>query len=121
MSEALRIGTWPVMAGRLGAAGLLSELQAWLRLLTDLVRGVITAKSLRRGIEAALGVRSMTLDEAAAMVRQGDHNDDDALSEAEFYVLMVRLSPDIMADAEAWLEEAIANELQVARSQSPPA
>jgi hypothetical protein len=45
-------------------------------------------------------------------VREGDADGDGALSEAEFCVLMVRLSPGIMADAEAWLADAIADELQ---------
>ncbi|RCV05734.1 hypothetical protein SEVIR_1G106400v4 [Setaria viridis] len=101
----------PVMGERLGAAGLLSELRAGFRLLADPARGAITAESLRRGAAAALGVAGMAPAEADAMVREGDHDGDGALSEAEFCVLMVRLSPGIMADAEAWLEEAIANEL----------
>ncbi|CAL4971759.1 unnamed protein product [Urochloa decumbens] len=101
----------PVMGERLGTAGLLTELRAGFRLLADPARGAITAESLRRGAAAALGVAGMTLAEADAMVREGDADGDGALSEAEFCVLMVRLSPGIMADAEAWLEEAIADEL----------
>lgn len=101
----------PVMADRLGTAGLLSELRAGFRLLADPARGAITADSLRRGAEAALGVAGMTPEEAAAMVTEGDADGDGVLSEAEFCVLMVRLSPGIMEDAEAWLEEAIADEL----------
>ncbi|OEL21676.1 Calcium-binding protein KIC [Dichanthelium oligosanthes] len=101
----------PVMGERLGTAGLLSELQAGFRLLADPAQGAITAESLRRGAAAALGVVGMTAEEAAAMVREGDSDGDGALSEAEFCVLMVRLSPGIMADAEAWLEEAIEDEL----------
>ncbi|CAN6242829.1 unnamed protein product [Urochloa humidicola] len=101
----------PVMGEKLGTAGLLSELRAGFRLLADPARGAITAESLRRGAAAALGVAGMTPAEADAMVREGDHDGDGALSEAEFCVLMVRLSPGIMADAEAWLEEAIADEL----------
>ncbi|RLM78033.1 calcium-binding protein KIC-like [Panicum miliaceum] len=107
----------PVMGERLGAAGLLSELRAGFRLLADPARGAITAESLRRGAAAALGVAGMTPAEADAMVREGDADGDGALSEAEFCVLMVRLSPGIMADAEAWLEEAIAEEL--ARGEGP--
>ena len=72
-----------------------------------------------RGAAAALGVAGMTPAEADAMVREGDADGDGALSEAEFCVLMVRLSPGIMADAEAWLEEAIAEEL--ARGEEPDA
>lgn len=101
----------PVMAGRLGTAGLLSELRAGFRLLADPARGAITAESLRRSAGAVLGVAGMTAEEAQAMVGEGDHDGDGALSEREFCVLMVRLSPGIMADAEGWLEEAIADEL----------
>ncbi|GJM90064.1 hypothetical protein PR202_ga06307 [Eleusine coracana subsp. coracana] len=109
----------PVMADRLGTAGLLSELRAGFRLLADPARGAITADSLRRGAAAALGVAGMTPDEAAAMVREGDGDGDGVLSEAEFCVLMVRLSPGIMDDAEAWLEEAIADELDLDHSPPP--
>jgi calcium-binding protein KIC and related proteins len=101
---------FPVMAGRLGTAGLLSELRAGFRLLADPARGGITADSLRRGAEAALGVAGMAPEEAAAMVSEGDADGDGVLSEDEFCVLMVRLSPGIMGDAVAWLEEAIADE-----------
>uniref|UniRef100_A0A0E0CE39 EF-hand domain-containing protein n=1 Tax=Oryza meridionalis TaxID=40149 RepID=A0A0E0CE39_9ORYZ len=109
----------PVMAGRLGAEGLLSELRAGFRLLADPARGAITAESLRRSAASVLGLGGgeMTVEEAAAMVREGDQDGDGALSEAEFCVLMVRLSPGIMADAEGWLEEAIADGLL----RSPPA
>jgi hypothetical protein len=102
----------PVMGERLGTAGLLAELRAGFRLLADPARGAITPESLRRGAAAALGVPGMAPAEAAAMVREGDADGDGALSEAEFCVLMVRLSPGIMADAEAWLADAIADELQ---------
>ncbi|KAF0935040.1 hypothetical protein E2562_029549 [Oryza meyeriana var. granulata] len=110
----------PVMAGRLGAEGLLTELRAGFRLLADPARGAITAESLRRSAASMLGLGSagggMTAEEAAAMVREGDQDGDGALSESEFCVLMVRLSPGIMDDAEAWLEEAIAEEFL----RSPP-
>ena len=111
----------PVMGERLGTAGLLAELRAGFRLLADPARGAITAESLRRGAAAALGVAGMTPAEADAMVREGDADGDGALSEAEFCVLMVRLSPGIMADAAAWLEEAIAEELARGEEQPRPA
>uniref|UniRef100_A0A0D9VBJ3 EF-hand domain-containing protein n=1 Tax=Leersia perrieri TaxID=77586 RepID=A0A0D9VBJ3_9ORYZ len=113
----------PVMAGRLGAEGLLSELRAGFRLLADPARGAITADSLRRSAATVLGLAGggaggmMTAEEAAAMVREGDQDGDGVLSEAEFCVLMVRLSPGIMGDAEGWLEVAFADELL----RSPPA
>ncbi|BAF07642.1 calcium-binding protein KIC [Oryza sativa Japonica Group] len=115
----------PVMAGRLGAEGLLSELRAGFRLLADPARGAITAESLRRSAASVLGLGGgggeMTVEEAAAMVREGDQDGDGALSEAEFCVLMVRLSPGIMGDAEGWLEEAIADELLRSLPPPPPA
>jgi len=103
----------PVMGERLGTAGLLAELRAGFRLLADPARGAITPESLRRGAAAALGVAGMAPAEADAMVLEGDADGDGALSEAEFCVLMVRLSPGIMADAEAWLADAIADELRM--------
>jgi Ca2+-binding EF-hand superfamily protein len=110
----------PVMAGRLGTTGLLEELRAGFRVLADPARGAITAESLRRSAGSVLGLAGMTEEEAAAMVREGDHDGDGALSEREFCVLMVRLSPGIMDDAEGWLEEAIADEmLPPPRSPSP--
>lgn len=104
----------PVMGERLGVAGLLAELRAGFRLLADGERGAITPDSLRRGAAAALGVAGMAPADAAAMVREGDADGDGALSEAEFCVLMLRLSPGFMADAEAWLADAIAaDEMQL--------
>jgi calcium-binding protein KIC and related proteins len=110
----------PVMGERLGVAGLLAELRAGFRLLADGERGAITPDSLRRGAAAALGVAGMAHADAAAMVREGDADGDGALSEAEFCVLMVRLSPGFMADAEAWLADAIAaDEMQLLDDAMP--
>jgi calcium-binding protein KIC and related proteins len=110
----------PVMGERLGVAGLLAELRAGFRLLADRERGAITPDSLRRGAAAALGVAGMAHADAAAMVREGDADGDGALSEAEFCVLMVRLSPGIMAHAEAWLADAIAaDEMQLVDDAMP--
>jgi calcium-binding protein KIC and related proteins len=111
----------PVMGERLGVAGLLAELRAGFRLLADGERGAITPDSLRRGAAAALGVAGMAHADAAAMVREGDADGDGALSEAEFCVLMVRLSPGIMAHAEAWLADAIAaDEMQLMVDDAMP-
>ncbi|URD88327.1 calcium-binding protein [Musa troglodytarum] len=99
----------PVMAERLEAEQFVSELCGGFRLLAEPGRGVITPESLRRNA-AALGMAGMTAEDAAAMVREGDMDGDGALDEKEFCVLMVRLSPEMMADAEAWLEKAIERE-----------
>ncbi|KAG0460808.1 hypothetical protein HPP92_020735 [Vanilla planifolia] len=53
----------------------------------------------------------MTVEEAEAMVREGDLDGDGVLSEDEFCVLMVRLSPGMMSDAESWLEKAMDREI----------
>ncbi|URD88326.1 calcium-binding protein [Musa troglodytarum] len=97
------------MAERLEAEQFVSELCGGFRLLAEPGRGVITPESLRRNA-AALGMAGMTAEDAAAMVREGDMDGDGALDEKEFCVLMVRLSPEMMADAEAWLEKAIERE-----------
>ncbi|WOL05690.1 hypothetical protein Cni_G14419 [Canna indica] len=104
----------PVMAERLEAEQFVSELCGGFRLLAEADRGLITPESLRRNA-AALGMEGMTADEAAAMVREGDMDGDGALNEKEFCVLMVRLSPEMMAEAEAWLEKAIESELTTLR------
>ncbi|XP_009389387.2 calcium-binding protein KIC-like [Musa acuminata AAA Group] len=100
----------PVMAERLEAEQFVSELCGGFRLLAEPGRGVITPESLRRNA-AALGMAGMTAEDASAMVREGDMDGDGALDEKEFCVLMVRLSPEMMADAEAWLEKAIEREV----------
>jgi len=43
------------------------------------------------------------------MVREGDLDGDGVLNETEFCTLMVRLSPEMMQDAETWLEKALEN------------
>lgn len=100
----------PTMAEKLEAEDFVRELCGGFRLLADPGRGLITAESLRRNAEA-LGMEGMTAEDAAAMVREGDLDGDGALNETEFCILMVRLSPGMMEDAEAWLEKAIAREL----------
>ncbi|TYK29409.1 calcium-binding protein KIC [Cucumis melo var. makuwa] len=56
-------------------------------------------------------MEGMNENEAESMVREGDLDGDGALNEMEFCILMVRLSPGMMEDAEAWLQKAIDEEL----------
>ncbi|MQL72473.1 hypothetical protein Taro_004807 [Colocasia esculenta] len=100
----------PTMAEKLEAAEFVEELCRGFRLLADAGRGLITPESLERNA-ALLGMGGMTRGDAEAMVREGDMDGDGALNETEFCVLMVRLSPEMMRDAEAWLEEAISQEI----------
>ncbi|CAL1384690.1 unnamed protein product [Linum trigynum] len=107
----------PVMAEKLDVEGFVKELCGGFQLLCDAEKGLITSGSLRANSEL-LGMEGMTEQDAEAMVREGDLDGDGALSEAEFCILMVRLSPGMMEDAEAWLEKALHQELQ--RTSSPP-
>ncbi|XP_042404234.1 calcium-binding protein KIC-like [Zingiber officinale] len=97
----------PVMAERMEEEQFMRELCAGFRLLAEAKSSLITPASLRRNAAAALGVEGMTAAEAEAMVREGDMDGDGALNEREFCVLMVRLSPEMMADTEAWIESLL--------------
>ncbi|KAJ4746805.1 Calcium-binding protein KIC [Rhynchospora pubera] len=101
-----------VMAEKLDSDDFMQELSAGFRLLSDEHTGKITPASLLRGAAAALGLHGMTAEEAEAMVKEGDMDGDGALNESEFCVLMVRLSPGLMEDAEALLEREIDVELE---------
>lgn len=101
----------PVMAEKLDVDTFVAELCGGFRLLADPKTGLITTASLQKNC-AFLGMEEMNLEEAEAMVKEGDLDGDGALNESEFCILMVRLSPGMMQDAEAWLEKAIARELQ---------
>nr|ABK23728.1 unknown [Picea sitchensis] len=46
------------------------------------------------------------------MMEEGDLDGDGALNEHEFCVLMIRLSPSFMAEADKWLYKALSNELE---------
>lgn len=101
----------PVMAEKLDVETFVAELCCGFRLLADPLHGLITPASLMRNA-ALLGMEGMSREEAQGMVREGDIDGDGALNEMEFCTLMVRLSPGMMQDAEAWLEKALDQELQ---------
>ncbi|GKU87895.1 hypothetical protein SLE2022_181910 [Rubroshorea leprosula] len=100
----------PVMAEKLDAEAFVSELCGGFRLLADQGRGLITPDSLMKN-SALLGMEGMSKEESEEMVREGDLDGDGALNQTEFCILMVRLSPGIMQDAEVWLQQAIEQEL----------
>lgn len=100
----------PMMAEKLDAEAFVSELCIGFRLLADPATALITSESLRRN-SALLGWEGMSIEESEDMVREGDLDGDGALDEMEFCILMVRLSPDMMQEADAWLHKAIQHEL----------
>ncbi|XVE73670.1 hypothetical protein DITRI_Ditri11bG0137500 [Diplodiscus trichospermus] len=101
----------PVMAEKLDVEAFVSELCGGFRLLADQERGLITPESLRKN-SALLGMEGMSKEEAKGMVSEGDLDGDGALNQTEFCILMVRLSPGMMEDAETWLQKAIDQELR---------
>ncbi|CAN1161160.1 Calcium-binding protein KRP1 [Linum perenne] len=100
----------PVMADKLGGEGLIRELCNGFQLLMDKDRGVITPASLRLNA-AVLGLQDLSEGEIAGMVSEGDLDGDGALNQMEFCVLMFRLSPDLMTESRALLDEALEDEL----------
>ncbi|TQD91404.1 hypothetical protein C1H46_023024 [Malus baccata] len=106
----------PVMAEKLDVETFVSELCGGFQLLADPERGLITSESLKKN-SALLGMEGMSKEDAEGMVREGDLDGDGALSETEFCILMVRLSPGIMEDAETWLEKALDQELNKSSDQ----
>ncbi|KAL5718961.1 hypothetical protein ACHQM5_011809 [Ranunculus cassubicifolius] len=105
----------PVMAEKLDVESFMEELCAGFRLLADPVIWLITKESLRRN-SILLGMEEMSNEELEEMVRAGDLDGDGALSETEFCILMIRLSPEMMEDAQVWLEKALHQELNIAKS-----
>ncbi|KNA11654.1 hypothetical protein SOVF_132880 [Spinacia oleracea] len=101
----------PVMADKLDVETFVSELCGGFRLLADPEKRMITSESLRKN-SALLGMGEMSSEDAAAMVREGDLDRDGMLNEKEFCILMVRLSPGMMEDAEMWLDKALQQELR---------
>ncbi|MED6160765.1 hypothetical protein PIB30_054398 [Stylosanthes scabra] len=100
----------PVMAEKLDVETFVSELCGGFKLLADPQMGLITPESLRRNFEL-LSMDGMSKEDAEAMVRHGDLDGDGKLNETKFCILMVRLSPEMMQDVEAWLHKAIQQEL----------
>ncbi|GER43138.1 Avr9/Cf-9 rapidly elicited protein 20 [Striga asiatica] len=104
----------PFMADKLGGDGLIGELCKGFNLLVDREKGLITFESLKKN-SALLGLQDLRDDELQSMVREGDIDGDGALDEMEFCVLMFRLSPELMQQSEALLEDALEQELRAAR------
>ncbi|KAF8113769.1 hypothetical protein N665_0045s0015 [Sinapis alba] len=100
----------PIMAEKMNVEEFVEELCKGFSLLADPERDVITAESLRRN-SGVLGIEGMSKEDAQGMITEGDIDGDGALNQTEFCVLMVRLSPEMMEDAETWLEKAISQEL----------
>ncbi|KAK9051386.1 hypothetical protein SSX86_028013 [Deinandra increscens subsp. villosa] len=109
----------PVMAEKLELTTFMEELCGGFRLLADETIGLITPESLRKN-SRILGIEGMNKEDAEEMVMEGDLDGDGFLNETEFCVLMVRLSPEMMGDAEMWLEKAIEDEIKKVASTSLP-
>ncbi|PWA74978.1 EF-hand domain pair [Artemisia annua] len=107
----------PVMAEKLDVNAFIDELCGGFRLLADQESGLITPESLRKN-SGILGMEGMSKEESESMVREGDLDGDGYLNETEFCILMVRLSPEMMQDADMWLEKAIQQELDKSSSSS---
>ncbi|CAN8286045.1 unnamed protein product [Cochlearia groenlandica] len=107
----------PVMAEKMDVEEFVTELCKGFSLLADPERDLITAESLMRN-SGILGFEGMSLEDAQDMVREGDLDGDGALNQTEFCVLMVRLSPEMMEDAQTWLEKALSQELCIHKQSS---
>ena len=99
------------MAEKLDVEAFVSELCGGFRLLADPASGLITSESLKKN-SGLLGMEGMSKEDAEAMVKEGDLDGDGSLNETEFCILMVRLSPGMMEDAEAWLDKALQHEVE---------
>ncbi|XP_057960344.1 calcium-binding protein KIC-like [Malania oleifera] len=99
---------FPAMVEKMGAEGFMKELCKGFRLLMDGDKEVITFESLKRN-SAVLGMEGTTEDQLRCMLREGDLDGDGALSQMEFCILMLRLSPGLMDGSRKWLEEALSS------------
>ncbi|KAL3630796.1 hypothetical protein CASFOL_023780 [Castilleja foliolosa] len=103
-----------VMADKLDVNRFVDELCGGFRLLADQTKGLITAASLQKNC-GELGLEGMmSIEDAEAMVQEGDLDGDGALNQTEFCILMVRLSPEMMEEAHTWLDKAIQHEFDSA-------
>ncbi|KAL9670045.1 hypothetical protein QQ045_007596 [Rhodiola kirilowii] len=100
---------FPAMVEKLGSDGFMKELCKGFELVVDRHRGAITAESLKRNA-MLLGMEEISEDEARSMVTLGDLDGDGSLNQAEFCVLMCRLSPGLMAGGLKLFKEATATE-----------
>ncbi|KAJ8534832.1 hypothetical protein K7X08_016560 [Anisodus acutangulus] len=87
------------MVEKLEVEAFVAELCGGFRLLAVPENGLITSASLQKN-SGLLGMEGMSREDAEAMVKEGDLDGDGALNETEFCILMVRLSPEMMQDAE---------------------
>ncbi|KAF5761594.1 putative calcium binding protein [Helianthus annuus] len=108
----------PVMAEKLQLTTFMEELCGGFRLLADEKLSLITPESLRKN-SRFLGMEGMSKEDSEDMVMEGDLDGDGFLNETEFCILMVRLSPEMMEDAEMWLEKAIDDEIKKVSTSSP--
>ncbi|KAJ4975664.1 hypothetical protein NE237_000770 [Protea cynaroides] len=67
---------------------------------------------VKDGKMKAINVKGLRDDELLSILRKGDVDDDGALTQTEFSVLMFRLSPELMESSENLLEEALIKELK---------
>ncbi|GMN63043.1 hypothetical protein TIFTF001_032120 [Ficus carica] len=86
---------FPSMIARMGSEGFIWELCNGFRLLMDVEKGLITFESLKRN-SVLLGLHDLRDDELVCMLMEGDLDGDGALSQMEFCILMIRLSPGLM-------------------------
>ncbi|KAL2943941.1 Calcium-binding protein KRP1 [Bienertia sinuspersici] len=94
------------MAEKLGGEALIGELCKGFRLLMDTNKGVITFDSLKKNA-AILGLQDLTDEDLQSMLKEGDCDGDGALNQMEFCVLMFRLSPELMEEAEFLLHQEL--------------
>ncbi|KAI3686249.1 hypothetical protein L1987_79923 [Smallanthus sonchifolius] len=81
----------------------------------DVDKGMITFDSLKKNCYV-LGLGDLSDDDLRCMLREGDVDGDGGLNQMEFCVLMFRLSPNLMAQSQFFLEEAIEQEFDRFRS-----
>uniref|UniRef100_A0A0C9S7T2 TSA: Wollemia nobilis Ref_Wollemi_Transcript_7699_723 transcribed RNA sequence n=1 Tax=Wollemia nobilis TaxID=56998 RepID=A0A0C9S7T2_9CONI len=99
----------PLMAENLGEEEFMEEICNGFRLLADAEKGVITVQSLQRNA-SLLGIEAMSEDELRAMIEAGDIDGNGVVDQQEFCILMVRISPSLMGEAQKWLENALVHE-----------